>query len=191
MSNYQIYDGSTITESGTVTLNGTTAVVGSTTAFTTQIQAGDVIEVNGEARVVSVVTDNTHLTVLTAFAQSASGQLYTRYRMVAVETLASGRLKTPVSDPQTYSRLEPLLDGTVRGLGWMTTNWKWAWLTHTERDALKALCPGASISTFIKTRDEGNDFAIYRAVMVWPEKPDIYGQRWQNFTLNFRKLEAL
>ena len=191
MSNYQIYDGSTITESGTVDLNGTTTVTGSSTAFTTQFQVGDVIEVNGEARVVGTVTNNTQLIVETAFLQSATGQAYTRYRMVAIETLAGGLMKTPTSDPQTYSKLDALLDGTVRGQGWMTTNWKWAWLTATERTALKALCTGASISTFIKTRGEANTFAVYRAVMIWPDKPDIYGQRWQNFILAFRKLEAL
>jgi hypothetical protein len=191
MSNYQIYDGSTITESGTVTLYGTTAVVGSSTAFSTQFRTGDVIEVNTEARVVNVVSDNTHLTVLSAFLQSASSQAYTRYRMAAIETLASGFMKTPTSDPQTYSKSDALLDGMVRGQGWMTTNWKWVWLTTAERTALKALCPGASILTFIKTRDEGNLFNIYRAIMVWPDKPDIYGQRWQNFMLAFRKLEAL
>ncbi len=62
---------------GTVTTNGTTSLVGSGTSFTTMFQVGDNVLVNGETpRMVSAITDNTHLTVSNAFATSVSGLSY-------------------------------------------------------------------------------------------------------------------
>ncbi len=57
------------------------ALVGTGTAFTTELSVGQVFSVPGtavEKRVVTAITDNTHLTVNTAYANSASGQTATR-----------------------------------------------------------------------------------------------------------------
>jgi hypothetical protein len=73
---------------GTVTKTATSAaLVGSGTSFTTELSVGQVISVPGtaaEKRVVTVITDNTHLTVSTAFAYSASGQTATRVNSAIV-----------------------------------------------------------------------------------------------------------
>lgn len=53
------------------------AVVGTSTLFTSELSVGQIIIVPGtanEKRVVTVITDNTHLTVNANFANSASGQ---------------------------------------------------------------------------------------------------------------------
>jgi hypothetical protein len=187
---FAIFNGTPVSGSGSVALNGTTAVVGTTTAFLTQAPVGTVIEVNGEARVVTVTTDNTHLTVGTAFTQTASGQDYTLYPMVAVEDLTADLLP-PASEFQRYSKLTPLADGTVRGLGWSLATWKWGWITAAQRTALKALCSGASVETFIKTLNDTNAFAVYRAVLVWPEREQKYAAHVLDFALQFRKVSAI
>lgn len=187
---YRIYDGSSTARSGTITLNGTTEVVGSGTSFNTEFVVGDVIEVNGEARLVASISGSLLLTVGTAFAQSASGQEYSGYHIVRVTSLATDMLE-PASTPQTYSASRALLDGTVRGMGWAITEWKWGFLLVAQRNALKALCPGKSVSTFIDTRDEADTFVTYRAVMVWQDRPEIFANRWLNFVLQFRKMEAV
>jgi hypothetical protein len=62
-----------VAKTGTVTTNGTTSLVGSGTAFTTELAVGNWIVVNSQARKVSAIADNTHLTVSSAFTGSASG----------------------------------------------------------------------------------------------------------------------
>jgi type IV pilus assembly protein PilY1 len=57
---------------GTMTLNATAVVAGSGTAFTTELVPGQTIVVNGETRTVQTITNNTQLTVSTAFAGSGS-----------------------------------------------------------------------------------------------------------------------
>jgi hypothetical protein len=187
---FAIHNGTPVSGSGSVTLNGTTAVVGSTSAFTTQSAVGDVISVNDEPRVITVVTDNTHLTVATAFTQTASGQDYTFYPMVNVESL-TGTPLPPASDFQAYSKPTPLANGTVRGLGWSLASWRWGWLTAAQRNALKALCSGASVETFIKTRNDANALAVYKCVMVWPERENRYSGNFLDFVLQFRKVIAI
>jgi hypothetical protein len=62
---------------GTITTNGTTAIVGVGTAFLSAIAVGDVIFIAGEtARVVTVVTDDTHLTLSVAAATNTAGNAY-------------------------------------------------------------------------------------------------------------------
>lgn len=61
--------------------NGSAAVVGTGTLFTTQLSVGQIIDVPGtavETRVVTSITDDTHLTVAGNFANTASGQTATR-----------------------------------------------------------------------------------------------------------------
>lgn len=60
------------TGTGTVSSSGT-AVTGSGTLFTTQLVVGGVIIVGGEARVITVITDATHLTLDRSFSSAASG----------------------------------------------------------------------------------------------------------------------
>lgn len=57
------------------------AVVGTGTSFTTELTVGQVFDLPGtavETRVVTAITDNTHLTVNATYANTASGQTATR-----------------------------------------------------------------------------------------------------------------
>jgi hypothetical protein len=88
LSAADIYDGddmhytSDANLTGTVTKTATSAdLVGSGTAFTSELSVGQMIVVPGtadEPRVVVAITDDTHLTVSGAFANSASGQTAAR-----------------------------------------------------------------------------------------------------------------
>jgi len=74
--------GSSIT--GTVSkTSGSTAVSGSGTSFTTQLTAGQIIDIPGgsgiERRMVASITNNTQLVVTEAFGSSASAQVCTKY----------------------------------------------------------------------------------------------------------------
>jgi hypothetical protein len=74
---------------GTVTTNGTTAVVGVGTTFT-NYQVGDSIYITGETpRTISVITDNTHITLNAAAATTAAGVAYeaARFSGTAIDVL--------------------------------------------------------------------------------------------------------
>lgn len=67
--------------------NGSNALVGTGTAFTTELSVGQAIDVPGTAvatRVVTAITDDTHLTVAGNYANTASGQTATRRNSVLV-----------------------------------------------------------------------------------------------------------
>lgn len=66
----------TYTGTGTVTTTGT-AVVGSSTLFTTELIVGNGIFISGQGRVVSVITDDTHLTLDSALSSDVAGQAFT------------------------------------------------------------------------------------------------------------------
>lgn len=78
---------------GTVSVtNGSTAVVGATTAWTYQVQAGDHISFDGGGKwyEVASVTDNTHIVLASAFAEStASGLSYAIARVSPQWSLTS------------------------------------------------------------------------------------------------------
>jgi hypothetical protein len=59
------------TLTGSINPTALAAVVGVGTSFTTEVAVGDVLIVSGESRTVLVITDNTHLTVDTAFSDNA------------------------------------------------------------------------------------------------------------------------
>jgi hypothetical protein len=59
---------------GTATISGTTSVGGTGTKFLTDLRVGDKIDINGESRTVSVVNDDSTVTVGSSFTTSASGK---------------------------------------------------------------------------------------------------------------------
>lgn len=58
-----------------------TAVIGTNTSFLAQLQVGDQIVLNSETRTVATITDNTHLTVTSAFTGAFTGEEITRNRI--------------------------------------------------------------------------------------------------------------
>lgn len=115
------------TASGTVAIAGTTAVTGTSTTFTTTLQSGALITVNGETRIVNTITSDTALTVTSAFTTTASGQTLTYKSNVirANDFYAGGQIRIKMSgqvstgSPTTSATLYLKLikgDGTVTTL---------------------------------------------------------------------------
>jgi len=77
---------------GTVTINGTVNVVGSGTSFLTALVSGQLVLVAGEVRKVNTITDDTHFSVTSAFAGSASGQTLNKYYYAEGEVVHSDYL---------------------------------------------------------------------------------------------------
>lgn len=76
------YPPNTILGTGTVTVTATGfSIVGTGTSFTTVFVVGNQIIINGQINEISVVTDNTHMTVTDAWMSSISGAkfLYLQY----------------------------------------------------------------------------------------------------------------
>ena len=112
----------------------TLAVVGVGTLFTTELTSGDSILVNGETRIVDVITDNTNLTVTVAFSNTGND---TSPEVVLGTVTAKiqfnnkmGRLKVGA-----YGSSESFIygNGTCAGLG---NNWE---ISGTSTDVNAAL----------------------------------------------------
>jgi hypothetical protein len=87
--------------SGTVSTTKTTELVGTNTTFLTDFSIGDTITVSGEtARVVATITDDTHLTVTTAFQNTTTDISYTyiskTYKKLEEISIASQECEMPI-----------------------------------------------------------------------------------------------
>lgn len=105
-------------------------------------------------------------------------------------------LATPVVDPKhtfvSYSRLDQLGNGMVRGGGWMKAEWRYGFVTQAQRDMLRTFCTGASSEVFIRTRknDTVGAFVTYKAVMIWPDEEETDAGRRMDFIIKFQRLEV-
>lgn len=56
--------------------------------------------------------------------------------------------------------------------------WNWGYIYTDMFDALRALCPGAAATVYIRTRIESdsetdpNDYLYYQATVIWPDTGD-------------------
>lgn len=90
-----------------------------------------------------------------------------------------------------YSKSLELGDGSVRGAGWSTCQWRFTYLTQVQRATLKSYCSGKSASVYIRTQVNDGSFAVYSAVMIWPDETQPKATYSQDFVLEFRNLEAV
>lgn len=104
-------------------------------------------------------------------------------------------LTVPVPAPKStfhlYSQLIPLGDGTVRGSGWPTAEWRWGILTRAQRDQLRSIITGASVAVDLRTRtmDSTDSYKYYHAVAVWPiDSEERDAGRRVDFVIKFQKL---
>lgn len=88
-----------VTKTGTVSIsNGSTTVTGSGTSFSSELEVGWTIRVNGEVRTITNIASNTSLSVDQAFTTTGSGLVialyYKYYRMLpfGIPILSSGNL---------------------------------------------------------------------------------------------------
>lgn len=175
---------------GTVTISAGSAVSGSATNFDAKLAAGDLLTIGSEPRVVNAVASATALTVTSAYASSGSGLAYSAVGMNNVEALG---VQPPLGTFRPYSLPLKLGDGTLRGGGWKTCEWRWGFVSQAMRDALRAYCPGASASLWLRTRqlENADAFAYYSGVMLWPEEEQRDTTRRLDFVLRFQALQPI
>jgi hypothetical protein len=195
MANYEIGKAATLT--GTAAINGTTAVVGTSTLGGTEFVSGDIQIINGQTRIVDVVTDATHWTVTTAFTATASGLAITGVSMKNIET-ELGLTAQQVNPPNInniftpYTQPVDLASGGVRGNGWATVEWRFGFIVRAFRDAMRVYCPEpqASSEVYIRTTvyNHTDEYRYYSAIMIWPIPETRDSGRGIEFTLLFRAL---
>lgn len=174
---------------GTISSTGT-AIVGVSTNFDPAVPVGSIITVNGIALVVATVTDDTHLTVVTAPAVDFSAQAFSVLSLTNVETLG---VVAPKSTFKPWAGTVDLGNGLSRALGRPSAVWSWGFMSSANRNALRAYCTGKSSRVYIRTRknDSSDAYAVYSAVMLWPDDEERFANRRLNFAVEFRDLVAL
>lgn len=102
------------------------------------------------------------------------------------------KVTTPRSDPYIpASKVYELANGGVRTAGVGLAAWSWAFISLTERNILRALCPGAFAEIYIRTLDENNAWANMRGKMFWPTKGEVYNNDQSiNLTIGFKIFEV-
>lgn len=122
-------------------------------------------------------------------------------------TLLSG-LSTPVPFPawtfQPWAEAVQLGDGKIGGFGLPKATWKWGFLTQAQRDMLRTFCTGKSALVYIRTLENETheitpsttpktytSYRDYLAVMIWPEKEDVFATRRLDFTIEFQQMEIV
>ena len=107
-------------------------------------------------------------------------------------------LGTPIHPPRSTwnesSQSIELSDASVRGAGWKHVTWTWDFLTFAQRAQLRTICPGKSVTIYIRTKTLTGSYPTYEHLtgkMVWPDGPEEFNDGLiLGFTLDFRALET-
>jgi hypothetical protein len=203
-ANYAL--GLAFTGTGTAAVsNGSNAVAGASTLFVSEFQIGDVIIINGEVKLVANVSNNTNLTTTTDFAATASGLAITGSNLIALQNLTllvAGGITPPKGNFMLYTQPLDLGDGSLRGGGWPTDEWKWVFLPRAQRDPLRGAffstdtipaSPVVSKRLYIRTSvtEAADQYRVYRAWALWPQKEDRQATRRLSFSIRFRAMELV
>lgn len=187
-------------QSGTGTLTasgaGDVTIEGYATAFTTELAVGSIIVCAGQTWSVASIQDNDSLTINVAATAAVSNQAFTYINLTNVETLntVDTRNYAPKSTFRPYTDSVSLANGRVRGLGRPIASWRWGYIPLHMRTALRTYCPNPSKSydVYIRTRtNEADAYAVYSAVVLWPDDEDKDAGRRIGFVLEFRNLVAI
>lgn len=189
---YSIGDQINVT-SGTGTLSSSgTAITGTATNFDPETPVGAVIHAAGQTLVVATVTDDTHLTVVTAPTVALSGASFTITAMVNLESIGTN-YQPPRSTFAPWVATVDLGNGLSRAMGRPLASWQWGVISLAQRNSLRAYCTGKSARVYIRTRknDSSDAYVTYDAVMMWPDEETKQAGRRFPFTIEFRDLVAL
>lgn len=106
--------------------------------------------------------------------------------MVNLEAL-SPAVPAPYSTFKLFKNQVALGDGTIKGIGYPSATWTWAFLTNAQRNVLKGYCSGSSASVYIHTQKNQTDaiYDDYLCVMVWPEEETVENHYKLDFTITF------
>ena len=110
--------------------------------------------------------------------------------MIKLENLATP-VDYPKGDYMPYASEQTLVSGLVRGAGLPVDTWNWDVLPRDQRDMLRSFCPGKSAFVYIKTKtkDSGDSYHTFQAVMVWPTDKEIRDvQRRTGFLIHFQSM---
>lgn len=102
-----------IDATGTISSSGT-AITGVGTAFTTEFEVGDYIQEKGNDQVakITVITDDTNMTVDTTFSPVASGNGFAKVKLWAFDTLGGGA-NSAIASTGTISSSGTAITGSV------------------------------------------------------------------------------
>lgn len=97
-------------------------------------------------------------------------------------------IRLPIMFFKPWVATANLGNGMARALGRPVAAWSWYGIPYQQRDQLKTYCTGKSARVFIQTQEVkcGDQWAIYEAVMLWPDDESQIGS--PEFRIEFRDL---
>lgn len=84
------------------------------------------------------------------------------------------------------AELKSLGDFSAIWVGFPSIIWGWSFLSRSQRNALREICPGASQPVYLRSRVNDNDdeFRVFSATMIWPIESKDFTRRIE-FSLQF------
>jgi hypothetical protein len=178
---------------GTVAVTAASAdVTGTGTAFLADFDDGGIIIINGIWRRVElydIINPNTHVVADAPWPETLSG--VTAYKLALDFLDTDLGIPAPKGVFVPYSQPLDLGDGSLRGGGWATAEWRWGFLSQAHREILREYIPGSSASLLIRTsiNDEADAFYDFLTQAIWPAAEDRQAGRRMAFTLRFRAMQ--
>lgn len=94
----------------------------------------------------------------------------------------------PYADPMDYSQVVTMLDGTTKGLGWLSQSWRWAFMSEAQYNILVAYAGNVNILTLTNSGTS----AEYTGLLVLPEaQPEHRSGRVMDVTVTIKNLVAV
>jgi hypothetical protein len=117
------------------------------------------------------------------------------YRLsAAIGTLAdveSLGLPIPLASPAVYTDYWSLGSGGVRGMGGLTCEWRFPYITYAQIAILRTYCTGESESVKISTLASGGVYDDFTATMIWPQQEIPKVNKMLDFVITFKNMVAI
>jgi hypothetical protein len=170
--------------------SGSNAVNNAGASFLSDFAVGDPIRIGGQWQSILTVDSNIQLHTVNNWSITTTD---TAYKLVATSLDPTLGLKAPKGTFVPYSKQIPLGDGTVRGAGWKTAEWRWGFITQAQRTTLRTYLSIPSTEAFILHRvyELADIYQWFDAIGIWPQEEDRETTRRLAFTIKWQNMVQL
>jgi hypothetical protein len=94
--------------------------------------------------------------------------------------------------PARYAKYVKLGDRQTRGMGELTTTWRFVDLDEIGITALRTYCSGSSAAVYMRTLAEDMTYKVYAAIMTWDQSvPQVKAGMHVDVAIEFSAMVAV
>ena len=111
----------------------------------------------------------------------------TANNIVSLESLG---IDPPQASLPEYGRYIDIGDGTQKGIGWLTCEWRFPWVSLAGVANLRTYIAARSATVYIRTLDEDGTYSVYSAIGNWMDKQPPKVDDIEDLVITFNNMEA-